>query len=226
MNLVHSSSLAKTLDAINEAFFYGKQLTTAEKEAAADWLAGRQGLPRAYAGMFAPTEQDFKAGLTLFTGEKIATRAGLAHILGEETCRALMLLKSSRADIRNALERASQGIAARLSSCAIPGTYCCGKCSVALWRHLAVGGLPEIHLERWLEAGLKTLTQHRDSSGRWGRFPSYYTLLALSEIDLLSARNEMRYAAPICERLLKRAANNDHFAQRRRILAERILANC
>jgi hypothetical protein len=226
MSLIHPSSLAQTLDALNEAFFFGKQLTKAGKEAAAKWLAGRQGLPRAYADMFAPTERDFKEGLTLFTGEKIATRAGVSHILGEETGRALLLLGVQNTAVNNALERASQGIAARLSNCAAPGGYCCGKCSVALWRHLAVGGLQEINPERWLEGGIKTLSQYRDHSGRWGRFPFYYTLLALSEIDLPSARQEMRYAAPICERLLKRAESMDKFAQRRRILAERILAKC
>jgi len=226
MNLIHPASLAQTLDAINEAFFFGKQLTKSDKEAAAKWLAGRQGLPRAYADMFAPTEHDFKAGLTLFTGEKIATRAGLSHILGEETCRALIFLESSQSGVKAALERASQGIAARLSGCATSGAYCCGKCSVALWRHLAAGGLQNISPERWLEGGVKTLRQYRDHRGRWGRFPFYYTLLALGEMELPSARKELRYAAPICERLLKRAASMDKLAQRRRILAERILAKC
>jgi hypothetical protein len=226
MNLIHPTSLAQTLDAINEAFFFGKSLTKSDKEAAANWLAGRQDLPRAYAGMFAPTERDLKEGLTLFTGEKIATRAGVSHILGEETCRALIFLESSQSGVKAALERASLGIMHRLSATPTIGAYCCGKCSVALWRHLAVGGLPDVNPERWLEGGIKTLGQYRDSSGRWGRFPFYYTLLALSEIDLPSARKEMRYAAPICERLLKRTASKDKFAQRRRLLAERILAKC
>jgi len=46
MSLIHPTSLAQTLDAVNEAFFFGKQLAKAEKEEAANWLAGRQGLPR------------------------------------------------------------------------------------------------------------------------------------------------------------------------------------
>jgi hypothetical protein len=102
--------------------------------------------------------------------------------------------------------------------------YCCGGCSVALWRHLAVGGLEDA--ERRLAAGMRALKSHRKGDGRWQRFPFYYTLLALSEIDLPAAVREMRYAAPSCERVLKRSAKGDRFDRRRRLLAERVLAKC
>lgn len=102
--------------------------------------------------------------------------------------------------------------------------YCCRTCTPALWRHLAVGGLEDS--ERRLTAGMKALKSHRDSKGRWKGFPFYYTLLALSEIDLPPVIREMRYAAPACERVLRRSPRDDKFASRRRLLAERILEKC
>jgi len=112
----------------------------------------------------------------------------------------------------------------RLGKEIYPGTYCCGKCSCALWRHLSVGGLDKA--ERRLAAGVKTLKSRRDGNGRWKVFPFYYTLLALSEIDLPSAVSEMRYAAPSCERILKQSPKDGKYTQRRQLLAERVLAKC
>jgi hypothetical protein len=92
MGIVKPESLSAALDALNEALFYGRRLTNGEKEEAARWIASRQGLPGSYSGMIAPTERDFRDGAKMFTGEGIKTRAGCAHILGEEACRALILL--------------------------------------------------------------------------------------------------------------------------------------
>ena len=104
------------------------------------------------------------------------------------------------------------------------GIYCCCRCSCALWRHLAAGGLEDA--ERRLAAGMKTLKAHRNGDGKWRTFPFYYTLLALTEVDLSAAAREMRYAAPQCEKLLKRRARDDEITHRRRVLAERVLVRC
>ena len=224
MKIIHTRSLSATVDAINEAFFFGRSILKSDRQRAAKWIAGRQGEPGSYAGMFAPTKKDFAEGIRLFTGESIKTRAGTAHILGEEACRALILLDAGDYEASDALDLASDGMLARLRKEPRPGMYCCGKCSCALWRHLSAGGLD--HAERRLAAGMKALKSCRDGKGRWKVFPFYYTLLALSEIDLSSAVREMRYAAPSCERVLKQSPKDDRFAQRRRLLAERILAKC
>ena len=68
------------------------------------------------------------------------------------------------------------------------------------------------------------LRTHRDSDGRWYRFPFHYTLLALLEIDDEKATGEMAYAAPRLERLLRRHGTGDQYASRRRAVAERVLA--
>ena len=224
MKIIHTRSLAATVDAVNEAFFFGRPLSKSDRQQAAKWIAGRQGEAGSYAGMFAPTKKDFAEGLRLFTGELIKTRAGTAHIIGEEACRALILLNATGKDVADALSEATAGMLGRLRKEIRPGMYCCGKCSCALWRHLSVGGLDKA--ERRLAAGVKTLKSRRDGNGRWKVFPFYYTLLALSEIDLPSAVSEMRYAAPSCERVLKQSPKDDGYAQRRRLLAERVLAKC
>ena len=169
MGLLRRKSLAATLDAVDGALFDQRPLTGGRREEVARWIAGRQGLAGAYAHMFAPTAADFEGGIRLFTGESVGSRAGTAHILGEEACRALILLDVP--STRRALERASEGLAARLAAAhgsRPAGMFCCGTCSVALWRHLAAGGLD--HGERRLAAGLEALRKHRDGRGRWADF--------------------------------------------------------
>lgn len=73
--------------------------------------------------------------------------------------------------------------------------------------------------------GAESLQQHRDGKGGWRRFPYYYTLLGLSEMHGRKVVEEMRYAAPGLERMLKRRGGRDRFAIRRRAVAERVLAS-
>ena len=226
MQIVNTQSLAATVDAVNEAFFLGRLPSKPQRRQAAKWIAGRQGKPGSYADMFAPTRRDRAQGIRLFTGERVVTGAATGHILGEEACRALILLDADAKDVGTALEAATAGMLARLRKERRLGMYCCGRCSASLWRHLAVGGLEQVGAERFLAAGVKKLKAFRDGKGRWRVFPFHYTLLALREIDLPAAVKEMRYAAPSLHRVLKRAPAADKYDRRRRVLAERILATC
>lgn len=209
MRIINTQSLATTVESISEAFFFGRSLSRPQKIQAAKWIAGRQGKPGSYADMFAPTRRDLAEGIRLFTGEKVVTKAGARHILGEEACRALVMLKASNKQVSQALQSATVGMLGRLRNEKRTGMYCCGKCSVALWRHLTVGGLKEANPERLLHLGVKRLKEYRDGQGKWRAFPFYYTLLALNEINLPSGVNEMQYAAASLERLLKRSAYGD-----------------
>ena len=226
MKLLHTNSLASTLDALNEVFFLGRSVPKAEKKSLARWLASRQGLSGAYRGMFAPTQTDYRRGIKLFTGEKVTSGAAIGHILGEETSRALIVIDGSLPEAREALKNSNKGMIKALMSCdttaRVRGFYCCGTCTAALWRHLAVGGLSKS--KQRLVDGLRVLKKYRDGTGKWRRFPFYYTLLALSEIDRKLAADEIRYVAPVCERLVKRYKAKNKIAQRRRTLLERILA--
>lgn len=161
--------------------------------------------------------------MRLFTGERVTTWAATAHILGEEASRALALLGVDRPDVRAAQAAASAGMLERIQTAegrGQIGTYCCGKCTPAYWRNLTAGSLGAA--ETRLAAGLRHLKTQRDGKGRWRRFPLYYTVLALVDIDLPEAMEELRYVAPALERT--RSAKQDRYAQRRQALAERALA--
>lgn len=230
--LLCPGSLGDTLDAINDAAFFGRDVPLAARRVAALWLADRQGLPGAYAGMFAPTEHDYAFGALTFTGEPITSGAGTGHLLSEEACRALYKLGAESPEIhaipevQDALTRARRGIFRRLAESEIQGiwsgVYCCGTCSVALWRHLMVSGQEED--ERRMENGLLDLKRYRDGKGRWKRFPFYYTLLALGEMDLPGAKAEIEYAYPVIDRTLRRLIKTDpadhskHDLRRQRVL--------
>jgi hypothetical protein len=229
MAILNTESLAITLNNLNEAWFYRQVIPKTHRMQISSWLAERQGLPGSYANMFAPTQTEFQNGVALYTGEKVRSKAATAHVLGEETCRALILLNTNTAGTKKALAQATQGMLDRMRKESegrwyASGMYCCGTCSVSMWRHLAVGGLDEN--DRRLISGLKTLKAHRTSNGKWKRFPFYYTLLALTEIDLPAAKAEKQYAAGACERILKLPAKDDTLRRRRHDLARRILETC
>ena len=228
MKIVHGNSLGATLDALNEVFFMGSQLSKAARVEAAEWIAGRQGVKGAYRGMFAPTPLDYRRGIRVFTGERVTSGAAIGHILGEEASRALIMLDGGSKIGQEALRRSNRGMIRALASCETPvrvrGFYCCGICTASLWRHLVVGGLNKSQSR--LRAGLKVLRKYRDGTGEWRRFPFYYTLLALSEIEDQLALDELRYAAPRCERLINRYRARNKLAVRRRLLLQRVLAKC
>lgn len=225
--MIDEHSLSATIDAVNQALFDQRKLSAAERKRTARWLAARQGLPGAYGDTFAGFEGEFEKGIVLFTGERIAS-ASARHILGEETCRVLRLLAVPEAPVQAALSRASRGVLGFLERAAQDprysnaGWFCCGKCSVGLWRNLLSGGLDR--REERLQAGVRGLHARRDGHGEWRRFPFWYTVLALAELDLPSARQELKYAAPLLERAATRKPGASPYAQRRQQLASAALA--
>jgi len=223
MKIVYPGSLGATVDAINEALFYSRPMGVREKRAAVKWLAERVNEKGSYAGMPAPTAKDFSQGAKVFTGEEPKSRASLAHILGEEACRAMILLGGDRGSTQEVMARATAGMLERLKQTKWLGMYCCGTCSCGLWRHLAAGGLDRA--EERLKAGVKILKAHRDGTGKWRRFPFNYTLLALTEMKVHRAVDEMRYAAVVCEKMLaRRSEGNNKYTKRRRAVMERVLS--
>jgi hypothetical protein len=230
MCYVHPQSLADTLNAVNDALFFQRPIPAAEKKHIAHWIAGRQGLPHSYAGMIGITERDRRDGGVLFTGERVKC-AACRHILGEESCRTLRLLNVADKPVRAALDRASESFLRLLHDYERGpdyrlgerlGTFCCGKCSVAYWRHLLAGGLDR--QEARLAAGVRSLKAFRKGDGHWRVFPYHYTLLALVEMDSPEARAELKYAAPRCERAAKATRRpGDAYAVRRAEVARRVL---
>jgi hypothetical protein len=224
--LIDRASLSETLDGINAALFDGRALAAVQRGQAARWIAGRQGLPGAYADTFAGFPDERSKGIVLFTGERIAS-ASARHILGEEASRVLRKLRVRDATVTRALARADEGLMRCLERAAAdprnsnPGLYCCGKCSVGLWRNLLAGGLDR-HEER-LRRGASHLRSMRDDEHQWRRFPFWYTVLALSEMDSREARTELKHAAPALERAAAAAVPSARYARRRHELAVRTL---
>lgn len=228
MNFLDQDSLYTTLDSLSESLFFQKHIPKAQCLTAARWVASREGLPGAYAGMFAPTARD-TLGIRLFTGEAIRSQARIAHILGEEGCRILTLLGVTDAQVRVSLDRAVQGFVARLEEterkgCST-GTYCCGTCSAAYWRNLTLHLLPRS--EERLRLGLDELKQARSGNGKWRRFPFYYTCLALTEIGPELAKDEMKYASLSWRNNLRKLSSAESpVARRRTAVGQRLLELC
>lgn len=227
MNYLDESSLANTLDRVNESLFLSKPIPTKEKEKVTSWIINRLGLKGSYAGLFAPTKQDYENKTFTFTGEEFNSQASLAHILGEESMRVLKKLDVKTKNVKDALETAKNIMEERIrpgeeSMGKKMGMFCCGKCTVSYWRSLTSGCLD--YPEERLSNGLKILKKLRDGKGKWRRFPFYYTLLGLSEIDLQDVNDELRYVESTMEKSLKHLGRNEKFDPRRKVLLERLLS--
>ncbi|MCY3714787.1 MAG: hypothetical protein OXH02_16000 [Gemmatimonadetes bacterium] len=224
-SIPHPNSLSITLDRINERHFLGDSFDRTEAERTLDWLAGRFGSDSAYAGTFGLTEQDRRSKTYTFTGERLQS-ASLRHIQAEETCRAIILLnRRVGRDRLPELEAATSELLGCFEAAHAKGkprgTFCCGPSTVSLWRHMAIGGLGDY--ARHLDEGIGVLASHEDGAGTWRRFPFYYTLLALSEVDTPNARRAVSYAFPECERRVNTIRRNTPFGVRRYGLLSRIL---
>ena len=222
--LINTRSLSQTVDAVNAAEFEGRGLSAAERDRAAQWIAARQGLAGSYGGTFAGFPSERSRGIVLFTGERI-TSASARHILGEEASRALRLLRVRARGVADALDAADAGLLRCLARAAEdprkrnPGLFCCGKCSVGLWRNLLAGGLDR--REERLQRGAMHLRSVRDGAHGWRKFPFWYTVLALSEMDTREARAELAYAARALERAATRSTASTSYARRRQQRAAR-----
>jgi len=224
--LIDKTSLSRTVDAINAAYFENRAPSRDERQRAARWIVARQGMPGAYGGTFAGFPSERARGILLFTGERIQS-ASARHILGEETSRALRLMRVTDRRITRSLETADDGLMQCLARAAEngrggnPGLFCCGKCSVGLWRNLLAGGLDR-QQER-LQRGVLHLRAARDGGRGWRKFPFWYTVLALAEMECAEARMELAYAAPALERAVRQLKPSSVHGWRRHELAVRAL---
>ena len=146
-----------------------------------------------------------------------------------QACRYIPLLESARAfrllgaladPTRRALARAECRIRNQCFThfCAVGE---CAPITVAYMRYL--NALRTEQANCLLAMFLKRLVECRNGSGRWEGFPFYYTLLMLNELDPVLAREERRYAAAACERLLERAPEGNVIAWRRRTVLRQAL---
>ena len=218
---IYSESLSRTIDAANEALSVGREITTDERGQVVEWLLGRQVTSgTSVDGAIAPTPEDLARRVRLVTGETLRTKLSTWNVLTSEAARLLILFGGSDDRVREALDRASSWLNV---SCFLASDCVVGECAHSFVSHLrflsAVEAEPAELVRR-----LNAVREHRDGSGRWHRFPFYYTVLALSEIAGEAAKSELRYAIPACERVLARGAKDKIYGARRKALVERIIA--
>lgn len=219
-------SLIDFVDRANQAlFFEGKLPAELRLDLAA--VAALQGKPGSYAGMFTLPECDESREFRTFTGEPAKSNAARRHIIGEETIRILSLAGKTNPEVIPACRRAVANMTERIHQTdevlgTLTGIYCCGLCSCSFWRNLAAGDFD--HPRQRLKHGLRELKNCRLGNGRWRRFPFYYTLLALSELDAGLAEEEIAYALPAIRKSLKSPETTSMYIARRRELLTRILA--
>ncbi len=214
--LIDEASLSETIDAVSVRLAAGEPLASAEREDVVAWLLDRQIQAGRGGGMFVPFPGEYAGGVRLFTGERVRTQLATRNVLTLESVRILFALAGERGAVRGALAHTS--VAMRhacfaLSHCVIGE---CAHSSIAYMRDAASDRSGDHR--KWIEDHLHVIREHRDGTGRWKRFPFYYTLLALLEVGTPSANAELEYARPACRRVIGRASNGDYVTRRRRIL--------
>jgi hypothetical protein len=184
-----------------------------------EWLLSCQVRKGRGGGLFQPTVDDFEER-RLPTGERLKTKLATTHILSQESARILHALKGGGPDVGVAVELTTR----RLSETCYALQHCTiGECAASfigyvrfVWGVLGEAAAPEI---TWR---LRTLSEQRDGAGRWKRFPTYYTLLVLSEIPLPAARDELAYATPVWSSTGRAVPLEQIYIQRRRKLQENL----
>jgi hypothetical protein len=158
-----------------------------------------------------PASRDLAEGVHLPTGEHVKTNAATRHILGEEALRTLIAWNLESA---KPVKEATEGFNQIIERGGKNGSYCCYNCTIAFLRTLAVTKTDA--RDEILEKGLNKIKKAQSSDGRWRGFPFYYTLLFLSELDSPLARNELKHAKKVAERLSKQYGGSDRTSLFRR----------
>ena len=100
------------------------------------------------------------------------------------------------------------------------GMYCCGRCSLAFWKHFWVGNFE--NKEASISKGLESMKSYRDGDGKWHRFPFFYAVYTLIDLDLEPAYAELNYARPVIERYLK-STRTGSYTKRKIAIMEKAL---
>lgn len=201
-NILDDNSLAQTLWNLERARLNGDAPDRKEIDEALDWIVKRQKDPGRYGlGFAAPTEEDYNSS-TLPTGERLHSRAGTAHLLGEEAFWALSKWRSPNAPgVKEGLI-GILGRSKRSPAQSDKGRYCCTTCSLSIWRAIIAAELKEGNA--FVHRGLSTLSLCRDSKLGWRGFPFGYTVFTLASLEHPIADKELKYAAGRIERALRR----------------------
>ncbi len=200
--ILNSESLGETLWKLESVRLGGAKAERKSIDEALNWIVKRQKEPGRYGLNFAaPTEGDYTFAI-LPTGERLSSRAGTAHALGEEAFWALAKWRGAeKHGIREGMI-GMLGRAGRSRPSADRGRFCCATCSLAFWRALSASQIAEG--TAFIERGLRTLSLCRDEKYGWQGFHFAYAVFTLASLEHPLADIELRYSAGRIERALNR----------------------
>lgn len=233
-----NTDLAGTVAQVNHARFFGETITQQDARAASRLIVSRYGqdIPDAIRNAARPnprwasipksfnlTEQERRRKPGTFTGEALAN-ASLRMVHSREAARALFICGAVLGDtapealaLCESVRETANGLRKQNSP-----LFCCGPCTVSVWRLAGIGA--RVSDDAALDHLLSALRKHRDDNGAWRRFPFFYTLLALLELDHPRAAAELKYAGPACERKRKGLKPGTVIAARRIAVLDRVLS--
>jgi hypothetical protein len=219
--IIHPTSLSSTLDAAAEAIFYQNYLSNSLRHEIASLIISRQCQTGVNTGFFLLYAAESETKVKLFSGEQLNTNLARNHIPMIEAVRILKLLAYESHEVSHAIQLANQRIEKMCYS-----TFCAkGECKALTMAYLRVLSLDESgNSTSRINTHITNLAGQRDGKGRWGGFPFFYTLLMLSEINDPLATQELKYAAPFCEKQLSQNWFPDPFSKRRQDIIAKALA--
>jgi len=218
-----SFSLIKDIDFLNEHLFYNKPLPKRFSDPIIERFLSRQIQYGNSIGQFSLTPNDYLEGSILFTGEKLHTKLAIRSITGQEICRHISLFASKNEKTELVLELADKWLTDSCFAEFCSTGECCHS-TIGFMRYLNT--LKCHNYESILINFIELLAQHRNKKTGWDKFPFYYTLLVLSEINLPEARNELSFALPLCEQNFDKIENVNIHTQRRLDILRKVFSIC
>jgi hypothetical protein len=220
MSWVYPESLGETLDMAQDWVLAEREVPPDAVARIVTEVASRLDGAGAYRiGMVAPSPGENRETTRTYLGDRFANNACVAHTLAEEAATVLGRLAPEDPCVKSIVTGVAAFQERRRTYPINRGRYCCPTCTAALWRALTVTELPGY--EEDLSNGLRFLRTRRDGDGQWIGFPFFWTLLALTEIPLPEARNEILYAASAWDRRLATDRSEHPYRERRREVVAR-----
>ena len=143
MSLLNKTSLYKTVDSVNEALFYGVKIPKTEADSISSWISSRYDTEHSYNHSYGLTGKDMNSKVFTFTGERLLC-ASMRHIMAEESARVVLQLSKITGRKPDTLAMTDNWFYKMLEASEKAGkpigTFCCGPCTIGLWRYLNAGG--------------------------------------------------------------------------------------
>ena len=202
IDTLKKNGLAQSINTLSKALIKGRIFSENEKAEIAAFIFDHKNPVDRFT--FYPTDAERINGIQLVTGEKTKTQLLANNALELETLRILSILTPGDSRLLQLHEKADH----RLQKLCFYNICITGECatlSIVFLRYLTALSC-DAHGET-IDRGFAVLQQMRDGTGRWRKFPFFYTLLWLTELTFPQVKNELAYTLPACQRLIKQYEN-------------------